>query len=144
MEGAKQASRFGRIHPPDQERVATVKALFDSNIVIDALKAIPRAFEEFERYEECLISRVTWIEILAGADSTIEERAFRDYLKKFSIRELDGPVSERVIGLRRKYKLKIPDAIIWATAEHEGCILVTRNTKDYPRNLPGIRFPYKL
>jgi hypothetical protein len=124
--------------------VAAVKALFDSNIVIDALKAIPLAFEELERYEECLISRITWIEILAGAESMLEEQAFRDYLKKFSIRELDGPVSERVISLRRKYKLKIPDAIIWATAEHEGCILVTRNTKDYPKDLPGIRFPYRL
>jgi predicted nucleic acid-binding protein len=121
-----------------------VRALFDSDIVIDALKAIPVAFKELERYEECLISRITWIEILVGANSKTEEEAFRDYLKKFSIRELNGRVGERAVGLRRRYKLKIPDAIIWATAEEEGCILVTRSTKDFPRDIPAIRFPYRL
>lgn len=121
-----------------------MKALFDSNIVIDALKGIPAAFVELERYEECLISRITWVEILVGADSEAEEEAFRDYLKKFNIRELDGPIGERVVALRRQYRLKIPDAIIWATAEEEGCLLVTRNTKDFPSDSPGIRFPYHL
>jgi hypothetical protein len=121
-----------------------VKALFDSNIIIDALKAIPLAFAELERYEDCLISRITWIEILVGADSKAEEEAFRDYLKKFSIRELDSRVGERAVALRRRYRLKIPDAIIWASAEEEGCLLVTRNTKDFPSDSPGIRFPYSL
>jgi predicted nucleic acid-binding protein len=124
--------------------VGTVKALLDSNIVIDALKAIPRAFKELERYDECLISRITWIEILVGANSATEEELFRDYLKKFSLRELDGRVGERVIALRRRYKLKIPDAIVWATAEQEGCILVTRNAKDFPSDHPAIRFPYRV
>lgn len=121
-----------------------MKALFDSNIIIDALKAIPPAFAELERYEDCLISRITWIEILVGADSKAEEEAFRDYLKKFSIRELDGRVSERAVALRRRYRLKTPDAVIWASAEEEGCLLVTRNTKDFPSDTPGIRFPYRL
>ena len=124
-----------------------MRALFDSNIVIDALKAIPLAFEELERYEECLISRIGWIEILAGAGTEAEGEEFRDYqdyLKKFRIRELDGPVAERVIALRRRHKLKVPDAIIWASAAEEGCLLVTRNTKDFPRDHPGIRFPYKI
>jgi hypothetical protein len=40
--------------------------------------------------------------------------------------------------------LKIPDAIIWASAEEEGCLFVTRNTKDFPADHPGIRFPYRL
>jgi predicted nucleic acid-binding protein len=121
-----------------------MKALFDSNVVIDALKAIPSAFAELERYEECLISRITWIEILVGADFETGEGAFRDYLKKFSIRELDGRVAERAVALRRRYRLKIPDAIIWASAEEEGCLFVTRNTKDFPADHPGIRFPYRL
>lgn len=121
-----------------------MRALFDSDILIDALQGIPRALEELERYEECLISRVTWIEILVGADSGTKQEAFRDYLKQFSVRELDGPVAERAVALRRKYRLKIPDAIIWATAEEEGCLLVTRNAKDFPPDNPGIRVPYNL
>jgi len=37
---------------------------------------------------------------------------------------------------------KLPDAVIWATADSEGCILVTRNTKDFDGNHPMIRIPY--
>ena len=121
-----------------------MKALFDTNIVIDALKGIPLAFGELERYEECLISRITWIEILVGADSKVEEDAFRDYLKKFGVRELGGLVAERAVLLRQRYRVKIPDALIWATVEKKNCLLVTRNIGDFPPDNPGIRFSYHL
>lgn len=121
-----------------------MRALFDSDIVIDALKAIVQALDELERYEECLLSRISWIEVLVGASSTKEEETLRDYMKKFRVCELDDRIGGRAVVLRRKYKLKIPDAIIWATAKEQGCLLVTRNTKDFPENDPGIRFPYQL
>jgi hypothetical protein len=124
--------------------VGTVKALFDTNIIIDALQALPHALCELERYEECMISRISWIEILEGARTKRAEEAFRDYLKKFTICELTDRASERVITLRSSYKLKISDAIIWATAEEQGCLLVTRNSKDFPANHPAIRFPYRI
>ena len=36
------------------------------------------------------------------------------------------------------------DDDILATAQVNGAILITRNTKDFPANLPGIRVPYTL
>ena len=36
------------------------------------------------------------------------------------------------------------DAFILATAQVNGAILITRNTKDFPVNMPGIRVPYTL
>jgi predicted nucleic acid-binding protein len=39
-------------------------------------------------------------------------------------------------------KVRLPDAIIWATALHESALLVTRDTKDFPSAEPGIRIPY--
>jgi len=45
---------------------------------------------------------------------------------------------------RRERKVKLPDAIILATAELEGRLLVTRNTKDFPSDDPGVRVPYTL
>ena len=36
------------------------------------------------------------------------------------------------------------DAIILATAQVNGAILVTRNSKDFPANMPGIRIPYTV
>jgi predicted nucleic acid-binding protein len=40
--------------------------------------------------------------------------------------------------------MRLPDAIIWASADVHSMLLVTRNTKDFPADLPGIRIPYML
>jgi hypothetical protein len=40
--------------------------------------------------------------------------------------------------------MKLLDAFILATAQVNGAILITRNTKDFPVNMPGIRVPYTL
>ena len=40
--------------------------------------------------------------------------------------------------------MKLIDAFILATAQVSGAILITRNTKDFPANMPGIRVPYNL
>lgn len=34
--------------------------------------------------------------------------------------------------------------MIMATAQANGAILVTRNTRDFPAEMPGIRVPYTL
>jgi predicted nucleic acid-binding protein len=36
------------------------------------------------------------------------------------------------------------DAIILASALTRGRVLITRNTKDFPAEMPGIRIPYTL
>jgi hypothetical protein len=53
-------------------------------------------------------------------------------------------VAERAIAIRRANKIKLPDAIIQATAEVEGRVLITRNTRDFPAGVAGIRVPYVL
>ena len=40
--------------------------------------------------------------------------------------------------------MKLPDAIIWASAQANGLLFVTRNTKDFPANDPGMRMPYRV
>jgi predicted nucleic acid-binding protein len=40
--------------------------------------------------------------------------------------------------------MKLPDAIIWATAQVNEMLLVTRNVKDFSESDPGIRCPYKI
>jgi predicted nucleic acid-binding protein len=44
--------------------------------------------------------------------------------------------------VRRIRRIKLPDAIIWASAQEHGRILVTRNIKDFPATEPGVRVPY--
>jgi predicted nucleic acid-binding protein len=57
---------------------------------------------------------------------------------------VDEQIAERAVGLRRVYRIRLPDAIIWATAQVHAMLLVTRNTKDYPADDPGVRAPYRL
>jgi predicted nucleic acid-binding protein len=66
-------------------------------------------------------------------------------LAGFLIDELDIPVAARAAELRNiTRRLKLADAVILASAQVHGRVLVTRNTKDFPANMPGVRVPYIL
>ena len=120
-----------------------VKALFDTNIILDHIKGIDGAMLELIRYADRAISIVTFIEVLVGTTPTTEatERAL---LSQFQIVLLDNEVAEEAAALRRTHRMKLPDAIIWASARVQGRLLVTRNTKDFPSSDPGVRIPYTV
>ena len=118
-----------------------VKALFDTNILIDFLNGIPQARDEIARYEGKSISIITWMEVLVGASKAVEAQT-RDYLNTFDIIPLDDKIADRAVSLRRQHGVRLPDAIVWASAEEHGRLLVTRNTKDFGRDVPEIRVPY--
>jgi hypothetical protein len=120
-----------------------VKALFDTNILVDFLLNVPAARQEFARYEKPAISVMTWIEVMVGATPE-EQPEMRRFLGRFEQIALDPAVSEEAVRLRRAHRLKLPDAIIWASARQTGRLLVTRNTKDFPPDDPGVREPYRL
>ena len=58
--------------------------------------------------------------------------------------ELDEATLQESLNLRRTHRLKLPDAMIWASARVNGWQLVTRNTKDFPPEWAGIRLPYVI
>jgi predicted nucleic acid-binding protein len=118
-----------------------VKALIDTNILIDYLNAVPAAKAELERYRDKAISIVTWMEVMVGASADVEN-ATRAFLSGFDRIELDEAIAQRAVELRKHGKMKLPDAIIWASAQENAMLLVTRNTRDFPKNGPGIRVPY--
>jgi len=120
-----------------------VKALFDTNILIDHLRGIPGAASELARYEEQSISAITWMEVLVGAPPG-SERATRAFLDGFRLIEIDKAVAERAVVLRRAHRLKLPDAIVWGSAQAHDMLLVTRDTKGFPPGDPGVRVPYTV
>jgi predicted nucleic acid-binding protein len=120
-----------------------VKALFDTNVLIDFLGGISAAKKEIERYEDAAISIVTWMEVMVGAPKDAEEPT-RTFLSRFTIIPLDTPVAERAVKLRQGHRIKLPDAIVWASAQVEQRLFITRNTKDFPSGDPGVRLPYKI
>jgi predicted nucleic acid-binding protein len=120
-----------------------MNAVFDTNIVIDALNGVPEADAEFGRYEHVFISRITWMEVLVGARD--DDAQLRDFMEThFEIVALDLAVADTAVRLRRSNHLRLPDAIIWATAQTHEAVLVTRNTKDFNTDWEGIRVPYKI
>lgn len=119
-----------------------MKAVFDTNILIDFLKGVPKAKEELDRFEHRLISVITLIEVLVGARNAEEERAIRRLLSTFEVVGVTAAVAETAVSLRKAHRLKIPDAIVYATARESGGLLVTRNTKDLKPEWPDVRVPY--
>ena len=117
-------------------------ALFDTNILIDYLKGHPAADLEIARYSRRLISAVTWMELLVGATGAEEEEVIEMFLHDFTVVPVDRAVARAAVEVRRRDRVRLPDAIIRASAEVESALLVTRNTKDFPSDQPGVRMPY--
>lgn len=120
-----------------------VKALFDTNILIDYLSGVPEARTELARHSSKAISVITWMEVLIGV-SPETEPGTRAFLEGFERIELDGDIAEASVAIRRTGRMKLPDAVILASAQTTGRLLVTRNTKDFSEDDPGVRVPYHL
>lgn len=121
-----------------------MNAVFDTVILIDYLNSVPEAAREFSYYDRITISMVSWIEVMAGVPTAEKETVAREFLRTFNVREVDEAVAEQAARIRRSSRIRVPDAIIRATALELGELLVTRNTKDFPRDDPGIRIPYTI
>jgi predicted nucleic acid-binding protein len=119
-----------------------MNALFDTNILIDYLAGSEAAKTEIGRYRRRLVSIVTWMEVLAGARTREEEDIIELFLRDFRVVDLTRQVAREAVEIRRRERLRLPDAIIAATARTESALLVTRNVRDFSRDDPGIRVPY--
>ncbi|MBK6996019.1 MAG: PIN domain-containing protein [Lewinellaceae bacterium] len=65
---------------------------------------------------------------------SLETEKLLSVLFRFSIEE---QVVQKVIEIRQSRRMKLPDAIIAASALVHDCIVVTRNTSDFS-GLPGL------
>jgi predicted nucleic acid-binding protein len=81
---------------------------------------------------------------MVGAKTSDDEDTIRSFLSNFEIQPLSEEISEETIHLRKAHRLKIPDAIVYATAKTEGCLLISRNTKDFNSDWPDLRVPYQV
>jgi predicted nucleic acid-binding protein len=121
-----------------------VEALFDTSILVDYLNGVDEARREYERHDRRSISVITWAEVLVGTRDADDERATRGFLATFRVVPADVEIAEEAVRLRREKQIRLPDALIWATARRRGALLVTRNTKDFPKDDPGVRVPYAV
>ncbi|ORJ55840.1 type II toxin-antitoxin system VapC family toxin [Geothermobacter hydrogeniphilus] len=123
--------------------MAAVKALLDTNILIDYLNGIEQAREELDRHDRLLVSVITWMEVMVGATAE-EDAPVRAFLSRFEVVSINPEIAERAVEIRRQTGIRLPDAIIWASAQCEDALLVSRNSRDFPPDAPGVRVPYLL
>lgn len=116
---------------------------FDTNIVIDWLFDREPAIQELSRYRKHRMSRIVWTEVLAG-EPLHERPRLQQLVSAFEVVEIDARVAAAAADIRHRSRMKLLDAYVLATAQVSGAILITRNTKDFPASMPGIRVPYTL
>lgn len=118
--------------------------IFDTNILIDLFSGRVEAKNTLDLYPpQHAISLITWMEVMVGAKRFHQERRTRMALNAFEVIEISPEIAEKSVNLRQEYGMKLPDAIILATAHIHRRELVTRNTKDFA-GLPGVIMPYAL
>lgn len=116
---------------------------FDTNIVIDWLFDRDLAIKELSRYRGHRMSRIVWTEVMASEPLQHRPR-LQQLMAPFDLVEVDARIATTAAEIRYRTQMKLLDALILATAQLNGAILVTRNTKDFPAEMPGIRVPYNL
>lgn len=89
----------------------------------------------------CLLSIVTRIELLSWITRSSElDNDIREFIAASTIDDLSEPIIQQTIKLRRHYKgLKLPDAVIAATAMVNDYTLLSTNDSDFD-TIQGLRY----
>lgn len=118
--------------------------LLDSVVFIDHFNGVSEATRFIETHaRELAVSAITRAEVLSGfADDDVS--AGRSLLDRFPFLPMDVDVADEAARIRRRTRLKLPDAIQAATAIRHGLKLVTRNVKDFPPSkFDFVTVPYR-
>ena len=104
--------------------------LFDTNLVIGLLKGRAEARAMITRNGAApattFVSQITRMELLGFPGITAsEEDGINGFLASARVLLLDERIETATIALRRSTKLKLPDAIILATAQVQSLQLLT-------------------
>jgi predicted nucleic acid-binding protein len=117
--------------------------LLDSNIIIYLSKGILTAenssiIASIEEYPSN-ISVITQIEVLGWNPPTLQEaEKLQRLVDNATVYALTDEIVQKTIEIKKAQRLKLPDAVIAATALVHGFQLITRNTGDF-FNLPGLQ-----
>jgi predicted nucleic acid-binding protein len=116
--------------------------VLDSNAVIDLLKSTATLAKFEQRFPHAVfcISVITFIEVLGFPKITPEmEAQILAFLADVTVIGVTDDIAKIAIEIRRKKLVKLPDAVIAATAISFGATLVTRDDDLLDFVYPGLR-----
>lgn len=114
--------------------------LIDSNAVIDFCNGkLPNGGRELLfSIEQPEISVITHVELFGAKHiDSREEKSLEDFVSIAKVHPLNLQVALKTIEIRKKVRMKLPDAAIAATALVHDLILVSRNISDF-KNIPAL------
>ncbi len=109
--------------------------LVDTDVCIDHLTGQTRLPGRRSRLSVSVITRA---ELLAGAEDARDGALVRRLLASMTEHAVDRQIAEEAGRLRVETGIRLPDALIAATALVHSLTLHTRNVRDF-RRVPGLR-----
>jgi hypothetical protein len=109
----------------------------DTNVAIDYISGIlpEKAIHWLDiaiDNQEIALSAINKIEILGfKTDNPEDIQPFKELVLELQLIYLTDAVINQTIVLRKQHKIKLPDAIIAATAINQNITLLSRNEKDF-------------
>ena len=113
--------------------------LCDTNTVIYFLQqqfseAAELYIDELFKREQPVISTITEIELLSWKSaSETDNEIIKKFIGDSKVIELEPAIKIKAAEIRKKTGIKLPDAIIAATALVYNLTLITRNVKDFKK-----------
>ena len=103
--------------------------LLDTNAIVFLMRGDQPLHQRLRQAEWVGISILSHIEFLAFPNITEQDRKtfqqFSDGVDVVGLDRTEGALIDRIVSLRAQYRLKLPDAIIAATAIERHAILIT-------------------
>jgi predicted nucleic acid-binding protein len=115
--------------------------LIDTNVIIGYLSnQLPSASAIKIDQLPGVISIITRIELIGWYNATPAQlEKIHLFVDNAQVYNLNEEIVLQTIALRQRYKIKLPDAIIAATAMVHDHILLTRNVEDF-KNINSLKF----
>jgi len=113
--------------------------LCDTNTIIYFLQrqfseAAELYIDELFKREQPVMSTITEIELLSWKSvSETDDEIIKKFIGDSKVIELEPAIKTKASEIRKKTGIKLPDAIIAATALVYNLTLITRNVKDFKK-----------
>lgn len=108
--------------------------IFDTNIIIYLSKKLLASEKVFFENASYFISIISKMELLGYAFKNKKEEKFLiEFIDSLNVIPLTDEIVDATIKLRKLTKIKLPDAIIYATAQIFNAKLITNNIADFDK-----------